>query len=634
MAELATSTISSSNIRVKWNEKYLSEGIVAYGGIMSPGLYRGGELSTYNPSAPDKRIKISVGSDDTAVLYVDPDSKYATMIRLTEDVVIDMSGEFTDGGAIPSDVTWYVGVVAEYASNVDTTANIIVTDAVVDGMVKLGVINMLAGDTVIEEDRIDLSGDNVTVPPTRGGVIVPRVRKITLNNTYIFQLSGRIFARGISATDIGPYDFTSKLMRFSDTKGKPLFLDNEYVFLYGLYVPGGGLIDNDDLDENGCYTDPYVRMAIPSLNLPSYTGDMLVHYHEYMTVDDLMDGTEEDVYSTFPTVITYDVYAEALRLTLPVSDNESAISAGSMHEVLRNLWNQLRSKMTHTFDSKDEWGVAWRCQGATGFDGDVYVYQKNGGWAVHSTFNRFLIDGNGDFATSGPSGVIAIDNGVFYEMYKAEEAVSSEPNTTSIYSPVGWTSYRKSEGATHKNYGYIREADSIYRNFESDIGPSGVKLTEDINDPDPYSSIITFDSYVEPEGMSFASGLTVNDGTATGGISRGRPIEIDISSGITWSDHASGLAIYKTGGSNIVLDGFQWDESYNPVFSAAVRQWQLPGSDNAVTTNAYVGMIRTGGGEYQVQDIFIFGIPSLLNAYGTRKLILWVETSKHYSGNY
>lgn len=159
MGVLKSADIAKDKIKVRWNEKYVTEGIDTFLGALTPGVYRGGLVKETDAGA-DKHFHI-VDSEtpwtDSVYVVRDKSTGRCFAVRDTEGTGIDMSSQFTDGGKIPvGGAIWYVYVTVVYSpGGPDTTGQYVVaSSAPTDQAVKIAKITMPGGATTILQSYI------------------------------------------------------------------------------------------------------------------------------------------------------------------------------------------------------------------------------------------------------------------------------------------------------------------------------------------------------------------------------------------------------------------------------------------------------------------------------------------------
>ena len=171
MADLQTVSISNANLKLRWEEPYVSEGINRISSLMARGVYRGFVVA--ESATPDQSFQIHSGiiHSDSIALYVDRANGIGVTIKSSAPVDVDMSSRFSDGGAIPAGgETWWVWLGASYSTGVATTGSYHVTldgVSIDDDAIILAKITMSAGATVINDSDIDRTVVTEPIPTSR-----------------------------------------------------------------------------------------------------------------------------------------------------------------------------------------------------------------------------------------------------------------------------------------------------------------------------------------------------------------------------------------------------------------------------------------------------------------------------------
>lgn len=428
---LFSSTINSSNIKFRFAEKYSSSAANIQTGINLPGVYRGAEILESAGSA-DTSFRIAVGPEnDSLILHQNTTNGIATVVRIESSVIMDMSAQ---SWPIPSDIEWVVYMVVDYEDNVVTTGSFAVdipvnvpTDAVI-----LAHIFMESGDTSILQSRIRIDGSYRDKVLGKKGILIRRKIEKTTSSATRFQLTGRISFVDKTYNWSGKVKFLSGIssdLVLVGSNGGEISAGSWYT-----QETGGSAITLSDLDEDGCYTNPWISMSFFDVSESSWTGTFAVVYWEFVEFEDFDtdNAIATDVNSHANSVYCKQntTYADA---QLPYGSLTSQISSLLYHI-------QQRIKNIHPDSVSSTWILLWRSNNVI-FDTNVDKYTTS----VYFSSEGLLvckggyISGSTDFKTneSGHCTVIFIDDDKIYKMVKS----FSGAGTSDIRYDEAWDSW-------------------------------------------------------------------------------------------------------------------------------------------------------------------------------------------------
>jgi hypothetical protein len=198
MADITTATVPEGQIKVRWREPYVSEGVNTALGVLDPGVYRGGYVTATSPAT--QAILIGLGGEaDSSYLWQDLTTGVALAIRYTAAVTLDCSTAFPiPGGGL----VLYVYLNATYATSATTTATFTVADAAAASAnaIPLATITVPFGATTITAAMINVG------PAARQAVALERpiLQRATASflpagSPLAFQVTGQVFASGENA---------------------------------------------------------------------------------------------------------------------------------------------------------------------------------------------------------------------------------------------------------------------------------------------------------------------------------------------------------------------------------------------------------------------------------------------------
>jgi hypothetical protein len=198
MTDITTATVPEGQIKVRWREPYVSEGVNTALGVLDPGVYRGGYVTATSPAT--QAILIDLGGEaDSSYLWQDLTTGVALAIRYTAAVTLNCSTAFPiPGGGL----TLYVYLNATYATSATTTATFTVADAAAASAnaIPLATITVPFGATTITAAMINVG------PAARQAVALERpiLQRATASflpagSPLAFQVTGQVFASGENA---------------------------------------------------------------------------------------------------------------------------------------------------------------------------------------------------------------------------------------------------------------------------------------------------------------------------------------------------------------------------------------------------------------------------------------------------
>lgn len=437
---LQSSSISSSNIKLRFSEPYYSQATNIQNGVNLPGAYRGGDVLESSGGA-DTSFRIGLGTDgDILILHQNTTNGAATVVRLTSQVLMDMSGETWPA---PSDVSWYVYLTVDYQLDAETTAAIEVdtsgsvpTDAVI-----LGVIDVPSGATTIQQSYIRTDGSARDKVLSKKGILVKRYEEIGASaGTTRFQISDRVCWLNDDLQQ------STKMQLVRDASHYELFGSDGGVIKAGdWYVgsSGGTALTVSDMDEDGCYTNPYIEMDFTDTADTDYDDAFRVLYWTHVPIDEIDTGSG-DMPGT-AGVSSKDVFCKAQSGT---PDSLGSAPLGSQMFALLSLVNQ-RIPYTWPTANTSTWEILWRSNNVSiGIDSAVdsettSIYVNSTGILVCkggyiSSTSMYMNEG-GDIQC-----FILSDNAT-YSMKTNGFSSGSYPASNSLFSSSDWDYWNLSD---------------------------------------------------------------------------------------------------------------------------------------------------------------------------------------------
>lgn len=433
---LFSSTINNSNIKFRFAEKYSSNAANIQTGVNLPGVYRGAEVLE-SAGGADTSFRIALGSDnDSLILHQNTTNGIATVVRVESAVIMDMSAQ---SWPMASDIEWVVYMIVNYEDNVDTTGSfeVDIPANVPDDAVILAHIFMESGDTSILQSRIRVDGSYRDKVLGKKGVLIRRKKSISVVNATRFQLTGRISFVDQTTNWSGKVKLTTGIssdMVLYGGQGGEIYSSTWYTA--GV---GGSAIGVLDLDDDGCYTDPWISMSFLDVPESSYTGIFAAIYWEFVELEDL--DTSESIAS--------DVNKHAN--TVYCKQNTSytdALSSGTLTSQLSSLLYMIHQRVRNPHPDSPppgDWTLIWRSNNATSDSGvnenTVSIYFSSEGFLV---CKGGYMSGGADFYVNdiGNCTVVFIDDNRIYRMFKS---FTSAPDSSDIYYDEAWDSWDKFE---------------------------------------------------------------------------------------------------------------------------------------------------------------------------------------------
>lgn len=322
MAVVQTVVIPEAQMKVRWRETYVSEGINKALAVLDPGIYRGGYVMAQG--TPNKTVKITPnGEQDSFYLWVEKTGGAALAVRYATDVTVDLSGEFTGGGGtMPSTKMYYVYMNGTYATGaptsgafyVDTTA-----PSTSGNAVRLAKITIPSGATTILDSYINLSTSATPASCYRMTASLDRVvvKRVELEfaapsgTPPVFQILGKVYFPGGGAS----WMVRSSYVKLASTQAS-LLHQNPYIgddrgriTVENFYADSGATVWAT-ADSEGFMTNPWVKLDLTKTSDTSPPAGA-AWYWTRATVRDLVTSDhfleEFDVFPHAADIITRDV---------------------------------------------------------------------------------------------------------------------------------------------------------------------------------------------------------------------------------------------------------------------------------------------------------------------------------------
>lgn len=434
---LFSSSINSSKIKFRFAERYASDAANIQTGINLPGAYRGAEVLE-SAGGADTSFRIALGSDnDSLILHQNTTNGIATVVRMDATVIMDMSAQ---SWPMASDVEWVVYMTVDYQDNQDTTGAFAVdipasvpTDSVI-----LAHIFMQSGDISILQSRIRTDGSYRDKVINKKGILLRRKVGKTTSSATRFQLTGRI-----SFVD-KTYNWAGKVRLVSGISSDIEMIGGNggeiYAGSWYTQETGGSAITLSDLDEDGCYTNPWISMVFFDVSESSWTGSFAAIYWELVELEDI---DTDDAIATDVNPHANNVYCKE-NTTYPDAQLPSSSLTGQMSSLLNLIQNRIKT-IHPTSPITSTWVLLWRSNNiildSTVDTDTVSVYFSSEGLLV---CKGGYMSGSTDFCVNevGHCFLVFADDDRIYKMVKS---FSSAPDSSDIHYDEAWDSWDRYE---------------------------------------------------------------------------------------------------------------------------------------------------------------------------------------------
>jgi hypothetical protein len=293
MAVIDSEALAESQIRLRWRETYVTEGVGKALAMHDRGCYRGGYVKQASPTA-NKTVRINDGGEGgNCWLWQDLSTGVCLVLNKATDTVLDLASLFSDGGAIPAGgATAYICVDAVYATGTTTTATFSALDAALSGnQIPVGVVVLAEGAVEITDADIHIVSPYRLVAPL-DRVILRRVAVAkTPSGTYptcYFQITGKVYWPGGTA---GTRDDRTLISLAEYNVGIPYHRDsyvgddNGFISVADVYADSA-CTTSIVADNEGFITNPYVKLDF-TLTTDQTPPNVRVFYWERATLRDI-----------------------------------------------------------------------------------------------------------------------------------------------------------------------------------------------------------------------------------------------------------------------------------------------------------------------------------------------------------
>lgn len=438
MATLASSGLSQNFLKLRWREPYVSEATNIQNTANSPGVYRGGYVSETSPS-PSQSFIVTKSSDVDSFFLVTNSSNGTTLaVRFESDITIDMSSRFTGGGgSMPGDETWYVWIEVDYAATSTTTGNVIVSDTAPTGdEVMLAVIDMLNGDTTIQDARIRTDGTAKTLPLRKKALVLPKKENITgLSSDTYFQAGGKVYV-GNETVNAKKFTWLAQSGSVDPLVGS----DDRLIDVDALYKDSGltQLVASVDLDEDGFYDSPYVKFDVSRTSDSNYTGDLDFWFYGYYNLEDISTNDDDAVLKFLRT------HGDVVQ-TAPETGSPNSISSDNLQDFIAEVLPLINSRYRdQNATAPSSWVLYFRNEDVADGSVDektVSVYYQAEDFVI---LKGAYLSGTTVYANS-----IASDNEVCMLRLSQDNGIQIATRKVAASTPTTWTYFSGSSWSTY-----------------------------------------------------------------------------------------------------------------------------------------------------------------------------------------
>lgn len=444
MSTIDYSDISSSKIKFRFSEPYASEGANVQMGVNLPGAYRGALIEAESPTPGETfRINIESGGTDSVVLHREAATGYCTVVRETSSVQMDCSGL---SWPIASETTLYVFMTVDYTLGDDTTGRFEVVDDVGDipaDAVMLAHVVLPVDATAVLQEHIKTDGSKRAKVGRKKGVIALKRQDVpaTALPRTGFEITDKVCWLGSGSSP-------QNRVRLGDDgilNGAPLVgSDGGQIVASTWYsYSGGSILSLGDMDEDGCYTNPWIAMNFNDTVDSSNTAGFSAWYWAYVPLDEL---NSEDRNAGFFDTHTNSVHGKDI-----IGDPDS-VGKGTLDDQLEALLSFINARMSmynpNSAGGTSVWHLMWRSNNVTD-DADVDNDTLSLYWCDTGLLlaQGGYIDGD-DFKVDavGATGSVNVVFILQRELYFATNLVSAVPFSADMYTSGQWVQYKRSDG--------------------------------------------------------------------------------------------------------------------------------------------------------------------------------------------
>lgn len=440
-------SISSSKIKARWEETYTSAAINIANSTMPRGVYRGFVAAATSPISKSFRLAQditipSLGNYDQVMVFRDRMNGYGVVVREGDDVTFDMSGRFSDGGAIPAGGEVWI-VYAEITYSTGSTSGLYYVAsygfAVPDNGIVLAKITMPEGATSIQNSHIDTSvmmtpyvtesvdggypypcdkgtglmsaaqgyrlpsynqKKGLNAAPTSITAANPVVTKADVLDKYFGEPTVESFSLGVAASKIqlsGSYYISNSSgtaypsLYFDVRQSGSAFVVPMYSPTYGLRVYVGGVKDSSDTtslnpsvhaDSQGFYSNPWLYFVDEDGTPISIQTFSIVSYKKKQYSGILQAPAQLIPLTNPPSKTTHssDVFDRA-HVDSPDSLTARSLSS-QIDQILSLINDRIETNYPESSPSTNDWDLIWRSHNGVGSSVETNIYWQ---------YNRLII---------------------------------------------------------------------------------------------------------------------------------------------------------------------------------------------------------------------------------------------------
>ena len=476
----ATYGISETKIKFRYGEPYTSEASNVQMGINEQGVFRGALVQQEAPSNPAKTIRINTEDGDSVILHRDSSTGFCVVVREIANVQLDLTSLFSDGGAIPAGgLTSYVYMTADYSINGSTTGAFEADATLPTGAVALARIDLPAAATQVLDEYIRVDGSNRSRTTPKRFVLVKRQVEISAEVARTgFQLTGKICYMGEDTEDLNK----SKVnLLQGGSNGFRLLVgsDGGLVSAGSWYdAEGGSYIGTSDMDEDGCYINPWILLRLSDTVDVSFDSAFYAAYHEAIPFDEWLISDE-----TYGFVGTHSNNVDIKAAT----GTPDSIPSGTLSDGLDSILGLINARIrtTHDGTSQSDYTLLWRSHDVTDNEvtNDVIsIYFKNsdimmvtGGFFYKPSTTEYIKRVAEETSGTGKMSVIRFD-GSDMSLWKQAVFVTAYSMSLRLLVEEDWQTFKEEDFLFGTTLG-VRKRGTKYAGWETHIfGEAGGPL--------------------------------------------------------------------------------------------------------------------------------------------------------------
>ena len=467
MSIIDTVEIDNTKIKFRFSEPYASEASNIQMGVNLPGAYRGAIVEASSPASRYIYINKESGDSDSIILHRNSSDGVCTVVRETLDIELDVSSVWP----ISSETTLYVYMYVDYDHTPQTSGIFRVVNDIGDvdpDAVMLAHVVLPSGAANVEQEYIKTDGSKRDKVHSKRGIVV--MKRADYSSTILhrtgFEITDKVCFMGSSypRNRVRLGDGVTNIYPLTGSDGGQVLASTWYD------VEGGTPLSLLEMDEDGCYTNPWITMDFDDTDDTYNTSGFSAWYYAYVPFDEL---NAEDRNAGFFGLHTNEIYGR------DKDGSPDSLDNGVLDEQLDSLLGFINDRINeiHPTTVSSTWLLLWRSNNvATNADvtNDTFsVYFNNNGFALlrggYMDGNNFTVPVTGE--TGDVSAIFIYSN----DMYFAKTNVSSLPFSQSILSASGWDEYQLTDGDSgafwHNIYSfYFYESAKVTMSATPDTG--------------------------------------------------------------------------------------------------------------------------------------------------------------------